>query len=78
MACENVDAIDQALVASIAGPAYIQTDAGTVSQHSLTDLIKVAGYLAGSCAGSSKRQGVRFTRLMPDGTVQGFRGESFR
>jgi hypothetical protein len=78
MACENVDAINAALLTAVTAPSYIQTDAGTVSQHSLPDLIKVASYLAGTCAGSNKRQGLRFSQLIPGGTVQGFCGRRFR
>lgn len=78
MACANVELIDEALQKAVTGPAYIQTDAGTVSQHSLPDLIKVASYLAGTCAGNESRQGMRFSRFIPDGTVQGFRSRSWR
>ena len=78
MACDAVTSANNSIISAIQGPSYVQTDAGTVSQHSLSELIKVAGYVSGTCASQSSRQGVRFGRLIPDGTVQGFRGRSFR
>jgi hypothetical protein len=78
MACDNVTSANNSIISAIQGPSYVQTDAGTVSQHSLSELIKVASFVAGTCASSNPRQGVRFSRLIPDGTVQGFRGRRFR
>jgi hypothetical protein len=88
MSCEDdvtesqqVQAFDAA-VAAIAtggtGPRTVSSDAGSVTQHSIPDLIAAANYLAGIAAAQSPRRGVRFTRLVPDATVQGprkgFRG----
>jgi hypothetical protein len=78
MACDAVTTVNNSILQSLQGPSYIQTDAGTVSQHSLSELIKVAGYVSGTCASTSARQGVRFSRLIPDGCVQGFSGRRFR
>lgn len=77
MACEAVDSANNSIISAIQGPSYVQTDAGTVSQHSLSELIKVASYVSGTCASSSARQGLRISRLIPDGTVQGFHGRRF-
>jgi hypothetical protein len=69
MACDAADAATQALIDSLAGPAYMQTDAGSVHQHNITDLLKAVSFLQGTCAGSSVRRGLRFNRLLPDGPV---------
>jgi hypothetical protein len=78
MACDAVTSANNSIIQAIQGPSYVQTDAGTVSQHSLSELIKVAGYVSGTCVSQTARQGVRFSRLIPDGCVQGFSRRRFR
>lgn len=70
MACENVQAAEDALLASLSTPAMVQGDAGTVQSRSISDLIAARNYLAAVCAASQGRSGLRFSRLIPDGTVQ--------
>lgn len=74
MACEEVTAANEALIAALTSPEEVQGDAGRVKQRSVSDLIQAANYLAARCAGAGNgtgngRMGLRFTRLVPDGTV---------
>lgn len=69
MACESADAVTQSLIDSVSGPQYIQTDAGSVHQHNVKDLLAAISYLSGTCAGASVRRGLRFNRLIPDGPI---------
>jgi hypothetical protein len=74
---ETSDAIQAALNAisviasSGVGPLTVTGDAGSVTQRSAKDLIAIANYLAAIAAASTRRLGVRYTRLIPDSTVQG-------
>ncbi len=69
MACENSDESTAALVTAMAGPMKVKGDAGEVEQYPLSDRIAADKYLAGKCATTSARRGLRFTRLIPEGTV---------
>jgi hypothetical protein len=66
-----------AIINSGSGPLSVQGDAGSVTQRSAQDLIAISNYLAGIAAAQTRNKGVRFTRMIPDGTVQGPR-QSFR
>jgi len=57
------------VISNLSGPASVSSDAGTVQQHSIPDQIEAANYLAGIAAANSRRRGLRFNRLVPDGTV---------
>lgn len=70
MACDDTTTASTVLVAALQAPAKVSGDAGSVEQHALSDLIKVHQYLAAQCAATSGRRGLRFSRLVPDGTVQ--------
>lgn len=70
MPCEDATAASDALTAAIAGPAEVSSDAGTVKQHSLSDLIKADQYMQAKCSSTGTRRGLRFNRLIPGGTVQ--------
>lgn len=63
-------AVSAALVSAAQGPLKVAGDAGSVEQHTLDELIKADQYLAAKDAASKGRRGLRFTRLIPDGTVQ--------
>jgi len=69
MACIESTASSTALASAIAGPASVSSDAGSVTQHNLMDLIEADKYQASKCAGNSKRQGLRITRLLPPSAV---------
>ena len=70
MACDNQDALTTQIVNSATGPLIVKGDAGEVTQRSTQDLIAAANYLAGLCAAKTRRLGIRYTRLIPDGTVR--------
>lgn len=70
MACDDATAASDALNAAIQGPAKVSSDAGSVEQHPLSELIRADQYMASKCAASKRRRGLRFTRLIPDGAVQ--------
>ncbi len=77
-AIANYDAAVAAVATGAAGPLTVSGDAGSVTQRSVADLIAAANYLAGVAAAQTRNKGVRFSRLIPDATVQGprrgFRG----
>jgi hypothetical protein len=54
------------------GPEQVTTDAGSVRQHSLADLIAAHKYsrAIGATAGRNPALALRFARLVPGGTVQ--------
>lgn len=52
-----------------AGPAEVQSDAGRVREQSLEDLVKADQHLAANTAAGKPHRGLRFTRLVPPGTV---------
>mgnify|MGYP005839179051 FL=1 len=51
------------------GPARASGDAGSVEQHRLLDQIAADRYLAAKAATASRRRGLRFSKLVPPGTV---------
>lgn len=67
MACEESTAATDALNLALGGPAEVSGDAGSVKQHSLSDLIAADKYLAARCATTKARRGLRFTKLVPPG-----------
>lgn len=70
----NEQLIDQAIADALAGPQRVSGDAGSAESYSLTELIKMKQFLAGKVAGVKVNRGLRFTRLIPDGTVGGSGG----
>lgn len=62
-----------AILAALSSPASVSGDAGSVTQRSIPDLIMAANYGAGLAAINSPSRGVRFSKLVPDGTVEGRR-----
>lgn len=69
MACTAADTTAAALALAAAGPAKAQTDAGMAEQQPLSELIAAHRYLAGLCAGSGARRGLRITKLIPHGAA---------
>jgi hypothetical protein len=74
MACDNFTNALNNIAKAGTGPRRVQTDAGMVEQQPIADLIAAANYLAGVCAANTRTLGVRYTRLRPGATVQGWRG----
>jgi len=48
-------------------PARVTSDAGSVEQHSLRDLIEVDRYLSTKEAVEERRRGLKFNKLVPPG-----------
>lgn len=76
-AVQTANAAVAAVASAGMGPRTVTSDAGSVTQQPIMDLIAASNYLAGIAAAQSPRRGVRFTRFIPDATVQGPR-RSFR
>lgn len=64
----NTD-IENALREAAVAPASASNDAGSVSQHSLKDMIELDRYLASKQAVKTKSRGLRVQRIIPPGTV---------
>lgn len=56
---------------SASEPASASSDAGSVSQRSLSELIEADKYLKSSDGSSNKSRGLRFTKLVPPGARGG-------
>ena len=53
------------------GPRRVRTDAGEVESQDLSAMIEADKYLAckAAVAGTAKRRGLRFNKLIPPGTI---------
>lgn len=65
----DVIASSAALAAAALGPKSVTVDGMTTVAQSPADLIAVDKYLRGKAAAASPRRGLRFTRLIPPGSV---------
>jgi antitoxin (DNA-binding transcriptional repressor) of toxin-antitoxin stability system len=66
---EDSAAMTAAIVATIGSPQSVTTDGVTVSSRPVADLIALDRYLASKAAVQTRRRGLRFNRMTPDGTV---------
>jgi hypothetical protein len=66
------DAILAALQEAASGPESASSDAGSVKQYSLADLLAAHKYLAAVAASqqANKTSGLRFGQILPGGSVQ--------
>lgn len=69
MSSSESTAASSALASAISAPQEVSSDAGSVKEHSLKDLIAADQYQASKDAASSKRKGLRITRLVPPGSI---------
>ena len=60
----DVDDVRNALAANAAGPKRVTSGSTTVEQHSVSDQVAAAGYLAKSAAKSGTGLGIRLRRLV--------------
>jgi len=67
--CDDSDAAKQALADALAGPAEVTTDAGTVKQQALADLLELARASAAGCAATKPALGMQLRRIAPPGAV---------
>lgn len=51
------------------GPAEVSSDAGRVVEQNLEDLLEAARQLAAQASAAKPHRGLRFTRLVPPGTI---------
>jgi hypothetical protein len=65
---EPIDLTPQ-IATNAQGPASASVDGQSVSQHSLQDQIDADKYLASKEASKRPRRGLRFTKIIPPGTV---------
>ena len=65
----DAELISDALVSAAQGPKSVASDAGTVVQQSLPDLIAADRYLRAKDAATKARRGLRFTKLIPPGNA---------
>lgn len=66
---ETLDAAETALTSALSGPRKATSDGLTVEGHSLADLIAADKHIAAKCAARSRNRGLRFSKLVPPGTV---------
>ncbi len=64
---DDLDAVQDAILANALGPASASVDGNSASQHSVGDQLKLAGYIAGQVAADQPHRGLRFTNLVPPG-----------
>ena len=72
---EDTPAVDGALEAAMIGPRKAAGDGVSVEQHSLPDLIAAEKHVAQKAAASSPARGMRFSKIVPGGTVGRLSGE---
>jgi hypothetical protein len=68
----DAESILEVLVTAASGPESVTTDAGSVRQFSLADIIAAHKYLSSVQASQQqpRTSGLRFSQLIPGGTVQ--------
>jgi len=59
--------LEDAIREAAEGPAAATTDAGSVTQHNLKDLIEADRYLAAKRAAATRRRGIRVSRVVTGG-----------
>lgn len=65
----DAEAVSDALTSAATGPASASGDAGSVTQQPIPDLIQADQYFRAKDAATRAGRGLRFTRLVPDGTL---------
>lgn len=65
------DDLQQTIRDNAAGPKRAQGDAGSVEQHSLTEQIAAAKFVASADAAKKPAKALRLTRLVPPGAEGG-------
>ena len=63
------DSLSKTILETASGPKKVSSDAGSVEQHSLTDLIKAEKYLASKEAAKGSGLGIKLSKIEPDGTL---------
>jgi hypothetical protein len=65
------DELRQKIEETAGGPKRVRTDAGEVESQDVAAMIEADKYLAAKAAsaGTNKRRGLRFNKLLPPGTI---------
>ena len=63
------DSLRNAIRENALGPKRVQSDAGSVEQHSLQDQIAAERFLQSKEASRKPGLGIKLTKLSPDGTT---------
>lgn len=63
------ESLEDSIEANAQKPASASTDAGSVSQHSLSEQIAADKYLSAKRAAEKQHRGLRITKLVPPGSV---------
>lgn len=63
------ETVEDAIRGNAEGPKRAQGDSGSVEQHSLKDQIEADRYLTSKQAVQDPKRGLRFTKLVPPGSV---------
>ena len=66
---DNNEGISKAILETASGPKKVSGDAGSVEQHSISDLIEADKYLASKEAAKGKGLGIKLSKIEPDGTL---------
>ena len=61
--------LQETIATAATGPAKASSDAGSVEQHKLTDLIEADRYLASKGAAKSSKRFFRFAKFVPPGSA---------
>ncbi len=61
--------LSEALLESVSGPKKVSDDAGSVEQHSISDLIEADKYQASKETAKGHGIGIKLSKLEPDGTL---------
>jgi len=61
--------LDETIRENAKGPKRAKGDSSEMEQHSLKEQIEADKYLASKQAVKSKKQGLRFTKLVPPGSA---------
>lgn len=59
----------EVLLETASGPKKVSGDAGSVEQHSISDLIEADKYLSSKEAAKGRGIGIKLSKIEPDGTT---------
>lgn len=63
------DELREAIESTATGPKRVRTDAGEVESQDISKQIEADKYLSARAAMSTKHRGLRFTKIIPPGSV---------
>lgn len=63
------DELRQAIETTATGPKRVRTDAGEVESQDISKQIEADKYLSAKAAASTATRGLRFSRLVPPGSI---------